>query len=481
MLEINHSTGKFAPDWLYKPALHIIKRLHEAGHEAYIAGGAVRDHLLGRPQNDIDIATSATPSECAALFPRTVPVGASFGVMIVMQRDLAFEVATFRSETGYQDGRHPNKVQFCSAREDVSRRDFTINGLFWDTKENSLLDWVDGRRDIDAKLVRCIGNPKERFTEDHLRMLRAIRFAAQLNFEVEPTTALAIRDLACHICDVSMERVRIEIEKLLQSENRGMGLQLLTETGLGAVVWRRLFTDPPKEWTKKPGPFSTEQDSVPNLMPHFLANLSLQGGVSEFPALAWWIHLLELSVAGGKQREWLDALPHQHSDTKSGTGNLERQRNALSNLLQSDAGGLTACVQQLGRALRFSRDELQLLKRAHGAYRDLAGLENLSLANQLRLARHPGLHLAQKLHAILCPVLATNYSRTLQSLQSKFADRLSQKILLTGRDLLAMGVPPGPRIGEALTLLEDEQLEGRLATVDTAKKWLLQYLATSGS
>ncbi|MEE2813366.1 MAG: CCA tRNA nucleotidyltransferase, partial [Verrucomicrobiota bacterium] len=195
-------------------AIEILKRLQQAGHEAYFVGGCVRDELRGVNPQDYDIATGAHPEEIQALFSKTVGVGENYGVIIVLKDGGQFEVATFRTEDGYQDGRRPTKVQFSDAKTDASRRDFTVNGLFLDPLTDTVHDWIGGQSDLNRKVIRTIGSPEERFAEDHLRLLRAIRFAAQLDYHIEPGTFAALRAQASLIGTVSAERVRDELCKL---------------------------------------------------------------------------------------------------------------------------------------------------------------------------------------------------------------------------------------------------------------------------
>lgn len=213
-------------------AVKIVKNLHRNGYRALLAGGCVRDMLLGRPAKDYDVATNAKPNEIIKLFRRTLKIGARFGVVIVLLDDKHLEVATFRAEADYADGRHPDSVTFTDAAEDAARRDFTINGMFYDPIEKRIIDFVDGRSDLKKKIVRTIGNPEERFSEDYLRMLRAIRFATQLDFEIEPKTFSAICKYANSINKISGERICMELEAILTHPNRADGLWLMERTSL---------------------------------------------------------------------------------------------------------------------------------------------------------------------------------------------------------------------------------------------------------
>lgn len=223
-------TARQAAQW-------VIETIHQAGHVAYLAGGCVRDLLLEQPPKDYDVATDARPERVVQLFKRTDQVGAKFGVVLVRGRGHQIEVATFRSDGAYLDGRHPDAVTFGHEVDDARRRDFTINGMFFDTVDEKVIDHVGGRADLDQKLIRAIGDPQQRFAEDHLRMLRAVRFAARLGFEIEATTLAALRGQAAAIRAIATERVRVELEWILTSPHRARGWELLYETGLAGHVF----------------------------------------------------------------------------------------------------------------------------------------------------------------------------------------------------------------------------------------------------
>ena len=213
-------------------ASEVVRRLQDAGFAAFWVGGCVRDFLLGREPGDYDIATDARPEQLEKLFRRTVAVGRKFGVIVVVQGEHQFQVATFRAEAEYQDGRHPGRVSFGDAKADAIRRDFTINGLFYDPVQKQLQDWVGGEADLRARIVRTIGNPAERFAEDHLRLLRAVRFAAQLDFRIDPGTFEAVKAAAAKIRGISAERIREELVKLFSPPHAARGLVLLQDSGL---------------------------------------------------------------------------------------------------------------------------------------------------------------------------------------------------------------------------------------------------------
>src|SRR2546423_13414278 len=215
----------------------IVRKLRAAGHVAYYAGGCVSDLLSGKPTEDIDVATDARPEMVQKLFPRTYAVGAHFGVIVVLENEFQFEVATFRSDGAYLDGRHPVEVHFASAEEDAARRDFTINGMFFDPEKEEVIDFVGGRADLERQLIRAIGDPAQRFSEDRLRMLRAVRFATVLGFEIDAATWAAVTANAQSITQISAERIREELVKIFLSPNRARGWDLLDASGLmGAVL-----------------------------------------------------------------------------------------------------------------------------------------------------------------------------------------------------------------------------------------------------
>lgn len=227
-------------------AIKIIRRLRSNGFEALLAGGCVRDMLLRRTANDYDVATNAHPGDVTKIFKRTLKVGAKFGVVIVLIEDKKVEVATFRTETGYADGRHPAAVKFAGAAEDASRRDFTINGMFYDPLKKEVIDYVNGQADLKKELIRTIGEPAERFGEDYLRMLRAVRFSTQLGFVIEPRTFSAICSSAKNIFKISGERIAMELEAILVSPRGSTGVSLLVKSGLAEAIFPGLSAEDTK-------------------------------------------------------------------------------------------------------------------------------------------------------------------------------------------------------------------------------------------
>lgn len=218
-------------------AMRVLERLCDAGFEALFAGGCVRDMLLGRPANDFDVATNAAPAEVIKLFRRTLKVGLKFGVVIVLIESRQVQVATFRTEAEYVDGRHPTAVEFTGAKADAARRDFTINGMFYNPLERKVIDYVSGQADLKKRLVRTIGEPEQRFGEDYLRMLRAVRFSTQLGFKIEPSTWSAICSGAKKIARISPERIATELEAILVNPNRSVGAAMLVKSGLASAIF----------------------------------------------------------------------------------------------------------------------------------------------------------------------------------------------------------------------------------------------------
>ncbi|MBN1457344.1 MAG: CCA tRNA nucleotidyltransferase, partial [Sedimentisphaerales bacterium] len=221
-----------------KAAIKIIKTLRGEGFQALLAGGCVRDKLLGRVAKDYDVVTDARPGDVIRIFSRTKKIGAMFGVVMVLISDRQVEVATFRTESGYADGRHPDNVRFATAEEDAWRRDFTVNGMFYDPVEQTILDYVGGRGDLEKKILRAIGEPEQRFAEDYLRMLRAVRFSTELEFDIEEETFLAIKNLASKITLISGERIAMELETILTNPRRSEGARLLWESGLSSAIFK---------------------------------------------------------------------------------------------------------------------------------------------------------------------------------------------------------------------------------------------------
>jgi poly(A) polymerase len=434
----------------FEAALQIVAKLRAAGFDAYLAGGCVRDLLLGREPHDYDVATSATPEVVLRLFERTFAVGAHFGVVLVADGDEAgygtTEVATFRSDGAYSDGRHPDAVRYTtSAEEDVKRRDFTINGLLLDpllgmkNLRSSVMDFVGGVDDLDASVVRAIGRAELRFEEDHLRMLRGVRFAARFGFELEPTTKAAMRALAARIDGVSRERVRDELTKMLTEGRARRAFELLDETGLLAEVLPEIAR---MKGVEQPPQFHPEGD----VWVHTLGLLEqLEPGCSL--TLAWGALLHDV----GKPPTFRRAPDRIRFDSHAEVG--------------------VAMAAEICRRFRFSNEETRqivALVENHMRFMDAGRMKASTLKRFFRLEGFEE-HLA--LHRMDC-LAGSGFLEHWEFVRERWLampeETVRPKPLITGRELIAVGYRPGARFKEMLRAVEDAQLEGTIGTADEA-------------
>ena len=439
-------------------AAEIVRTLRDHGHQAFFAGGCVRDLLLGREPADYDVSTDATPQQVMQIFPQTFAVGEQFGVVLVPQSGGAtgvlarqgerskgaIEVATFRSDVGYSDGRHPDQVRFTKdPREDVERRDFTINGMLLDPVTNEILDFVGGRDDLKAGIVRAIGDPERRFAEDKLRMLRAVRFAARFDYKIDPATMAAIQKLAPKIHQVSCERVREELTKMLTEGRARRAFELLDSTGLLPEVLPEISA---MKGVEQPPQYHPEGD----VFVHTLLLLEkLPAGVSK--TLAWGALLHDV----GKPPTFRVAPDRIRFDGHVEVG--------------------VKMAAEICRRLRFSNDEtdqILALIDNHMRFADVQRMNQSTLKKFLRLAAFDE-HL--ELHRIDClsshgQLDSYEYSR--QQLQSIPPKAIRPTPLITGQDLIEAGYEPGPSFKEILTAVEDAQLEGRLASREAAMEYV---------
>jgi poly(A) polymerase len=454
----------------YRAALAIARRLREAGHQAFFAGGCVRDLLLGLAPKDFDVATSATPDQIVALFPKTFSVGAHFGVILVCtaqqdEPDIAtesgalgersrlagvVEVATFRSDGAYSDGRRPDAVRYTTdPREDVLRRDFTINGLLLDPlatgdAASATLDFVHGREDLARGLIRAIGDPSLRFAEDKLRMLRAVRFAARLNFQIDPATSAAIRRHAVEIAHVSAERIRDELTRILTEGGARRGFELLFDHGLLAQVLPEAVR---MRGVSQPPEFHPEGDVWTHTM---LMLEKLPAGSSA--TLAWGALLHDI----GKPATYQPHDPAVPNSRIHFYGHVE--------------AGVRIAETVLAR-LRFSNDDtaqIVSLVRNHMRFGDVLQMKQSTLKRFLRLPRfeeHLALH---RLDALSAHGDLTCYDFARAHFEAEPAPNLRTAPLLTGRDLIAAGYRPSPQFKPMLALAEDVQLEGSITTREDA-------------
>jgi tRNA nucleotidyltransferase/poly(A) polymerase len=397
-------------------AIKIIKHLQRNGFEALLAGGCVRDMLLGRRANDHDVATNAQPREIRKLFERTLMVGAKFGVVIVLIADQQVEVATFRSEWGYDDGRHPTKVKFVSAAEDASRRDFTINGMFYNPLADRVIDYVHGRADLKKRILRTIGRPEERFGEDYLRMLRAVRFSTQLDFAIEPTTWSAICSNAKKVVNISGERIAIELEAILTHPNRAVGASMLIESGLAKAIFGRLTREQIQSAISVLGQLRKRVNFA-------LALAAFFSGCSTEAALER-CRILKLSRRQAKHVRFL----------LTGRGKLLNYQMSLARLKLIVSEPYFGDLYDLQRAIQ----------------KTISGRKGLAPLAKLR----------KRIWAL--------------------GDvELRPKPLLNGHDFIRLGAAAGPSLGQLAEELYIAQLEGLVRTrnqaEDWAKKWLKKH------
>jgi putative nucleotidyltransferase with HDIG domain len=415
-------------------AYSVCDTLQREGHQAFLVGGCARDILLRRDPADYDVATNATPAEVLQLFPHGLDVGVQFGVVLIRHDSLKVEVATFRSDVGYSDGRHPDKVVYSQTpEEDVQRRDFTINGLLMRHDTGEVLDFVGGRADLAAGIIRAIGEPSRRFAEDKLRMLRAVRFAARFNYAIEPATFAAIRLHANEIHVVSAERIREELTKLLTEGNARRGFELLDELGLLPELLPEIAA---MKGVPQPPQFHPEGD----VWVHTL--LMLEGlAVGASPTLAWGVLLHDI----GKP-------PTFRSATE--TGDRIRFDGHV------DVG--VRMADDLCRRLRFSNDDAEQIKALvanHMKFKDVAQMRQSTLKRFVRLPQFDE-HL--ELHRLDCQSSHGKldaYHAVRAFLDQTPPAQVRPPRLLSGDDLKDLGYTPGPEFQKILSTLEDAQLE----------------------
>jgi poly(A) polymerase len=431
-------------------AKEIVATLQQAGFAAFWVGGCVRDFLLGREPEDFDIATDAKPEQVEKLFAKTIPVGRKFGVVIVVENGQQFQVATFRAEADYQDGRRPEKVEFANAEADASRRDFTVNGLFYDPLTEKIHDWVCGEKDLHAKIIRTIGKPEERFGEDHLRMLRAVRFAAQLNFEIEAKTFAAIKLLAPKIKIISAERVRDELVKLFTPPHAARGLDFLRASGLLEHVLPELAATIYCEQS----PDFHPEGSVFNHIRLMLEKLPPDAD----PLLSWAVLLHDIAKPVTAEKDPATGKIHFYGHEKVGADMAE----------------------EILRRLKFSNDEIAVVVAAvrhHMQFKDVRLMRKATLRRMLLRPTFP-LELAlHRLDSLGSHGDLAHYDFCVAAAEELKNQPEIHPPLLTGDDLLALGIPRGKKIGELLHELRDRQLAEEIKTPDEARAWAKRMLA----
>lgn len=436
----------------FEAAARIVKTLRGAGHEAYLVGGSVRDFMRGLDPEEFDIVTSAAPAEVKALFARTVSVGESFGVVLVIEGGHPFEVATFRTESAYEDGRRPSRVEFSArAEDDVQRRDFTVNGLLMDPETCRVMDFVGGLADLERKVIRTIGDPRERFAEDHLRMLRAVRFTANFGFSIDRGILEAIREKASLIRRISAERIRDELTRMLTRGGARRGMELLAETGLLSEILPEIES---MRGVGQPEQFHPEGD----VWEHTLRMLDLlEAGEDRKvdPRLAWGALLHDV----GKPLTRCEDAKGVHF-----YGHPKRGEEIAEAVLQR---------------LRFSRADTETVVSLIGRHMLFMNVMEMRPNRLKRFLRAPDFNLHLELHRLDCLAShgdLSSYEFCKEKLAGLAEEELRPLRLLTGSDLIAMGFKPGPLFSEILRAVEDAQLDGEISSPEEArtfvrKKW----------
>ncbi len=429
-------------------ALALARRLKQRGHEALFAGGCVRDRLLGHPPEDYDIATSAPPSEVLEIFPGSNEVGAHFGVVIAKHGGHHIEIATFRTDGSYRDGRRPESVTFSTPQEDARRRDFTINGLFEVPETGEVIDYVGGLPDLKAGIIRAIGEPKARFTEDGLRLLRAVRFAARIGFTIESDTDAALRDCAPLLDRISPERIRDEFSKILTSPRRRAGVEHLVDTELARHFIPELLPtigcDQPPEWHPEGDVFT-----------HTMIMLGMLPGDAP----------LELCLA-----------TLLHDIAKPPCRTVDPDGRIRFNGHDSRGAEISETIL---RRLRYPNHVVDAVVAMVARHMQFMNVQKMRVAKLKRFMSSPGFAMELELHRVDC-ASSNGFTDNYEFLHAKAAEFAAEPLipppLVTGRDLIDMGLKPGPRFKEILDAIQTEQLEGGISDREGALE-LLRKLA----
>jgi len=423
---------------IHEAAFEIVKHLTDRGHKAYYAGGCVRDRIMGLQPQDIDIATDASPQQIISYFPRTVAVGEQFGVVLVLKGTNQFEVATFRSDGAYSNGRHPDEVAFCGAQEDVLRRDFTINGLLYDPHTETVLDYVSGIADIRNRMIRCIGEPVHRFKEDSLRLIRGVRFAARFGFEIEPWTFIAMRILRETIHRVSAERKRDELTKILTKPNAAQGFRLLDETGL-----------------------------LKELLPEVHAMKGVVQSDQYHPEGDVWMHTLlmlqqlrEPSIAFA----WATLL-HDVGKPATFEWTPEKIRFHRHNAVGAEM------AESICRRLKMKNSDIELIRSLVAGHMKFVEAKKMRLStlkkflSQSHFDRHMALH---RLDCIASHGNLEIHRFCIEQLEHLSTEQLAPSPLINGHDLIQLGYTPGPIFQQILAHVSEAQLEEKIETREQA-------------
>jgi poly(A) polymerase len=427
-----------------RATLRVVRRLHEAGFQALLAGGCVRDLLLGLEPHDYDVATAAKPDEVTGLFARTVPVGAQFGVILVVETGIPIQVATFRSDGVYVDGRHPDDVVFATAGEDALRRDFTINGLFLDPITGQVHDFIGGREDLQRGIVRAIGDPDQRLHEDKLRLLRAVRFSARFDFPIERETWRAVCKGAKEIRAVSAERIREELNQIFLCKNRVRGFDLLDESGLLAILLPEIEA---LKGCEQPPEFHPEGD----VFVHTRLMLSLLPPETTL-SVVWSVLLHDI----GK--------PATAMQDETGRWRFNGHERVSARM-----------AEEILHRLRFANQEISDIVEIVGNHMAFKDVQKMRKAKLKRFLARPTFAAELELHRVDClgcHGLLDNYDFLIAKREEFSREPLIPPPLLTGHDLISEGYKPGPRFKAILEAVQTRQLEGMLSTADEALQWV---------
>ena len=494
----------------HETAKEIVRRLNAAGFQAFWVGGCVRDFLLGREPQDFDIATDARPEQIEKLFKKTIPVGRKFGVVIVVEGGQQFQIATFRAEADYQDGRRPEKVFFANAEADALRRDFTVNGLFYDPLTEKIHDWVGGEKDLRAGIIRTIGAPEERFAEDHLRLLRAVRFAAQLGFEIEPQTFAAVKSFAPKIKLISAERVRDELIKLFAPhQNVAAGILPAVEGGILPPEKNAGNSKRPDKFQKPsvcraahppgrmPGSTAGETPAATNaarglvllrdsglleqILPELGATASCAQSPDYHPEGSVFNHIrlmLEKMPAGANELLPWTVLFHDIAKP------VTVERDAATGAIHFY--GHEKISAEMARAilnrLRFPKkqiDEIVACVLHHMQFKDVKQMRKATLRRLLLRETFP---LELELHRLDCLGShgdLSHYDFLVEQAEALKKNPAIRPPLLTGDDLIKLGMKPGPAMGALLHEIREKQLADELKTPRQAKAWVKRQLRKS--
>lgn len=443
---------------MIEQARRVVERLRQEGHEAYFAGGCVRDRIMGLPPKDIDIATSATPERVQQLFPRTVPIGKAFGVILVVEGANQFEVATFRADGRYVDGRHPEDVTYSDLDHDAARRDFTINAMYYDPVNDAFIDRVGGRDDVRARRIRTVGDPARRFEEDKLRMMRAIRFGCELEFELDPDILTATRNLAPSLAQVSFERIRDELARILVTRRAAEGIRRLHDVRLLDVflpeIRRMVGVEQPPQFHPEGDVFTHTLLCLEELGRYWFDDTHPGRDDDPPPKPSFEVALATLLHDVAKPATFRVAERIRFDGHDSRGAEMSR---SICNRLRLSRAQRERVVWLVGNHLRF----ISVPQMRRSTLRRMLGHEYYADLEQVFIADTMGSHKNLDLLKIL-------RKRALEFA----AEELKPKALLTGRDLIDQGFRPGPIFSKILNAAYTAQLEGELNDREAALDWV---------